>query len=90
MKRLLLVPFLALALVLAACGGSDVQEPGDGSAAATTAAGTNLVVTVWADPATSADPTVTTVDGDAGGGDRQGLRGARSQPGMHDDLRRAG
>ena len=61
MKRLLLVPFLALALVVAACGGSDVQEPGDGSAAATTAAGTNLVVTVWADPATSADPTVTTV-----------------------------
>lgn len=60
MKRLLLVPFLVLALV--ACGGSDVQEPGDGSAATTTAATTNLVVTVWADPATSAAPTVTTVD----------------------------
>ena len=57
MKRLLLVPFLVLAL--AACGGDDVQEPGDGSAAATSA--TNLVVTVWADPATSAEPTVTTV-----------------------------
>jgi hypothetical protein len=57
MKRLLLVPFLVLAL--AACGGDDVQEPGDGSAAATSA--TNLVVTVWADPATAAEPTVTTV-----------------------------
>jgi hypothetical protein len=59
MKRLLLIPFLVL--VLAACGGDDVQEPGDGSAAATSAAGTNLVVTVWADPSTSAEPTVTTV-----------------------------
>ncbi len=59
MRRLLFVPFLVLAL--AACGGSDVQEPGDGSAAATSVAGTTLVVTVWADPATSADPTVATV-----------------------------
>ncbi len=59
MRRLLLIPFLVLAL--AACGGDDVQEPGDGSAAATSAAGTNLVVTVWADPATGAEPTVTTV-----------------------------
>jgi hypothetical protein len=59
MKRLLLIPVLVLALV--ACGGDDVQEPGDGTAAATTVTATNLVVTVWADPATSAEPTVTTV-----------------------------
>jgi hypothetical protein len=58
MKRLLLANFLVLAL--AACGGSDLQVPG-GSSAATTAAGTNLVVTVWADAAMSAAPTVTTV-----------------------------
>ena len=60
MKRLLLVPFLALALVLAACGGSDVQEPGDGWPLRR-GRRYELVVTVWADPAMSADPTVTTV-----------------------------
>ena len=61
MKRLLVVPFLALAL--AACGGSDVQDPGGSSAStpATTASATELTVTVWADPSTSAAPTVTTV-----------------------------
>jgi hypothetical protein len=61
MKRVLLIPALALALV--ACGGSDVQDPGGGSASApaTTAPGTELTVTVWADPSTSAAPTVTTV-----------------------------
>ena len=65
MKRLPFVPLIALALALAACGGSDVQEPGGSSSAATppasTAAATNLTVTVWADPSTSAAPTVTTV-----------------------------
>jgi hypothetical protein len=62
MKRLLLLPFLLVAL--AACGGTDVQEPGGGSTAApaTTAAATNLVVTIWADPASTAAPTTTTVD----------------------------
>lgn len=62
MKRLLLVPFLVVAL--AACGGADVQGPGVGSTAppAPTAAATRLVVTVWADPSTIAAPTVTTVE----------------------------
>ena len=62
MKRLLLVPFLVLAL--AACGGNDVQDVGGGSSAApaSTASGTKLVVTVWADPSTAAAPTVTTFD----------------------------
>jgi hypothetical protein len=60
MKRLLLVPLLALAL--AACGGSDVQSPGgSASTPATTAPATSLTVTYWADPSTSAAPTVTTV-----------------------------
>jgi hypothetical protein len=58
MKPLLLVSLLALAL--AACGGSDVQDPG-GGAPSTTASATNLTVTYWADPSTSAAPTVTTV-----------------------------
>ena len=60
MTRLLLLPFLLL--VLAACGGTDVQKPGDGSTAPPTASATNLVVTVWADPTTAAAPTVTTVE----------------------------
>jgi len=65
MKRLLLVPLLALAL--AACGGSDVQSPGGSAstpaatAPVTTAAATQLTVTYWRDPSTSAAPTVTTV-----------------------------
>ena len=55
-------------LALAACGGNDVQDAGGGSSAApaSTAPRTKLVVTVWADPSTSAAPTVTTVDGGAG------------------------
>ena len=60
MTRLLLLPFLLL--VLAACGGTDVQKPGDGSTAPPPASATNLVVTVWADPTTAAAPTVTTVE----------------------------
>ena len=62
MKRLLLVPFVVFALT--ACGGNDVQDPGAGSTAppASTAAATRLVVTVWADPSTTAAPTVTTVE----------------------------
>lgn len=62
MKRLLLVPFLLLAL--AACGGSDVQEPGGGTTTvpAPAVSATKLVVTVWADPTGSAAPTSTTVD----------------------------
>jgi hypothetical protein len=59
MNRLLLLPFLLLALV--ACGGTDVQEPGGGSTGAPAAA-TNLVVTVWADPTTSVPPVTTTLD----------------------------
>ena len=61
MRRLLLVPVIALAL--AACGGSDVQDPGGGSATtpAATAPATELTVTVWADPSTPAAPAVTTV-----------------------------
>src|SRR5690349_1558771 len=63
MHRLTVGPMLVLVAVLAACGGSDVQDPGGSSAAppASTAATTNLTVTVWADPSTSAAPTVTTV-----------------------------
>jgi hypothetical protein len=62
MKRLLLVPFLLLAL--AGCGGNEVQDVGGGSSAApaSTATGTKLVITVWADPSATAAPTVTTVD----------------------------
>ena len=62
MKRLLLLPLLLLAL--AACGGTDVQEPGGGSTAAPAPAApaTNLKVTVWADPASAAAPTSATVD----------------------------
>jgi hypothetical protein len=60
MKRLLFLPLLLIAL--AACGGTDVQGPGNGSAPTTTASATNLVVTVWADPAGTAAPTTTTVD----------------------------
>ena len=61
MKRLLLLPFLLLALT--ACGGSDVQDPGAGSTPpASTASATKLVVTVWVDPSTAAAPAVTTVD----------------------------
>jgi hypothetical protein len=62
MKRLLLVPFLLLALV--ACGGTDVQEPGGGTttAPAPGPAPTSLQITVWADPASSAAPTSATVD----------------------------
>jgi hypothetical protein len=59
MKRLLLVPFLLLAL--AACGGQDTSG-GSTAAPAATATATKLVVTVWADPSTAAAPTVTTVD----------------------------
>jgi ABC-type glycerol-3-phosphate transport system substrate-binding protein len=80
MKRLLLlVPFLALALV--ACGGSDVQDPGAGSAGtpATTASATELTVTVWADPSTSAAPTVTTVTAARGGTSRRRPRDRRAR-----------
>jgi hypothetical protein len=62
MKRLLIVPLLAVAL--AACGGSDGQQPaGSASTPVTTAAPSNtqLTVTYWADPSTSSAPTVTTV-----------------------------
>jgi hypothetical protein len=64
MKRLLLLPFLLL--TLAACGGTDVQEPGGGSTAAPAPAApaTNLEVTVWADPASAAAPTSMTFYGD--------------------------
>jgi hypothetical protein len=64
MNRLLLLPFLLLALV--ACGGTDVQEPGGSTGAPAPAAATNLVVTVWADPTTSAPPVTTTLDKAAG------------------------
>jgi hypothetical protein len=63
MQRLVVVPMLVLLLALTACG-SAMDDSGGSSAtapAASTAPVTNLKVTVWADPSTSAAPTVTTV-----------------------------
>lgn len=58
MKRLLLLAPVLL-LVVAGCGGSDASEPA--ASTPSTAAADGLKVTVWADPSTTAEPTVTTV-----------------------------
>ncbi len=60
-----ILTLLALPFVLVACGGADSADPGSGSTAAP-AAPAELVVTVWADPATGAAPVVSTLPAPAG------------------------
>jgi hypothetical protein len=67
MQRLLnpALSVVAIAIVLAACGSSDVQSSAGGGSStpppASTAPATSLNVTVWADANSAAAPTTTTV-----------------------------